>query len=97
MSKSKKLNKMIKKNKKVRDEFKASVVRALGERVGFICSFPGCKISTIGPHSTGQSKSIIVGEASHITAASPQGPRFDKNMTPEERSSINNGIWMCKH
>jgi hypothetical protein len=38
-----------------------------------------------------------IGVAAHICAAAP-GPgarRYDPNLTPEERSSINNGIWLC--
>jgi hypothetical protein len=28
--------------------------------------------------------------------AAPGGPRYDETMSPEERSSANNGIWMCR-
>jgi|SRR6266550_3223126 hypothetical protein len=34
--------------------------------------------------------------AAHICAAAPGGPRYDETMSPEERSSANNGIWMCR-
>ncbi len=39
-----------------------------------------------------------VGIASHITAAAPgQGARrYDSSLTPEQRSSIDNGIWLCR-
>lgn len=37
-----------------------------------------------------------VGVAAHITAASVGGPRFDSALTPEERQSIGNGIWLCQ-
>jgi hypothetical protein len=34
--------------------------------------------------------------AAHITAASPDGPRFDPSLTPEQRSDIGNAIWLCQ-
>jgi hypothetical protein len=35
--------------------------------------------------------------AAHITAASPGGPRFDSSLTPKQRRSIENAIWMCRN
>lgn len=37
----------------------------------------------------------VTGRAAHITAASPGGPRFDASLTPQQRSSAENGIWLC--
>ncbi len=50
--------------------------------------------STIGPHSD-PDKSLKTGQACHICAAARNGPRYKKDQTPEERRSIDNGIWMC--
>ncbi|MCE8053847.1 hypothetical protein HOP61_21365 [Halomonas daqingensis] len=36
-----------------------------------------------------------IGVAAHIHAASLGGPRYDPAMTPAERSSISNAIWLC--
>ncbi|WP_147425619.1 hypothetical protein [Mucilaginibacter gracilis] len=36
-----------------------------------------------------------LGQAAHICAAAVGGPRYQPNMTPEERSSPENGIWLC--
>ena len=36
------------------------------------------------------------GVAAHITAASEGGPRYDENMTAQERKSFENGIWLCQ-
>jgi hypothetical protein len=36
-----------------------------------------------------------IGIAAHISAASPNGPRFNKELSSEERKSIKNGIWLC--
>ncbi|MBS3652561.1 hypothetical protein KEU06_28695 [Pseudaminobacter sp. 19-2017] len=37
-----------------------------------------------------------MGEAAHITAASPGGPRYDASLSSEERRSFSNGIWLCR-
>lgn len=79
-----------------RDDFPQSVKRTLAERVGWKCSFLGCNQATVGPDSSNASGRINNGIAAHITAAAPGGPRYDPNLTPEKRSSIDNGIWMCR-
>lgn len=79
-----------------RDNFSKQAVRALAGRVGFRCSFPGCGLMTIGPKIRSDGETVLVGEACHIQAASPGGPRYDPLMTPEERGSISNGIWLCR-
>lgn len=38
----------------------------------------------------------MTGVAAHITAASRKGPRYDSDMSSEERSSETNGIWLCQ-
>jgi hypothetical protein len=35
--------------------------------------------------------------AAHITAASRGGRRFDAALTPQQRSAIENGIWLCQN
>lgn len=40
--------------------------------VGYMCSQPDCKEYTTGPNSSVE-KNTILGEAAHITAASPGG------------------------
>jgi hypothetical protein len=42
-------------------------------------------------------KAINIGVASHITAAAPGGPRHDPSLTPTQRSSAENGIWLCQN
>jgi hypothetical protein len=77
-----------------RDNFKVGTKRTLAERAGYICSFPGCNQLTIGPSKIFK-KAILTGKASHIEAASPNGPRYNKNQKKDERISIENGIWLC--
>ena len=78
----------------MRDDFTPKTKEILSKRVGFICSNPNCRKPTIGPNSD-ENKFTNIGVAAHITAASMGGPRYDANLTPEERISITNGIWLC--
>lgn len=77
-----------------RHDFSKNTIDILGKRVRFMCSNPNCKKTTIGPHSE-NTKATLVGIAAHITAASPGGPRYDGNLTEDQRRSIQNGIWLC--
>jgi hypothetical protein len=79
-----------------RDDFPQTVKDLLAHRAGFICAFPGCGRLTVGPSEDRKSGLSMVGVAAHITAASPNGPRYDAAMSPAERSSELNGIWMCQ-
>ena len=78
-----------------RDEFAPSTVRTLMTRVVGHCSRPECRRMTIIPNPDYQSDFTLVGRAAHITAAAENGPRFDHNLTPEQRKSAENGIWLC--
>lgn len=80
-----------------RDDFTKKDKQTLAERVAWKCSFPGCGRITVGPDSNDQTKKVNVGEAAHIHAASPGGPRPNPHLKPEERKHISNGIWMCRH
>lgn len=77
-----------------RDEFRQPIVRQIAQRAGYRCSSPSCLRPTIGPDGGGDTASI--GVAAHITAAAEGGPRYDPNMTSEERSAAENGIWLCQ-
>lgn len=79
-----------------RDDFKISVKRKLAERAHYICSNPECKKMTVRPHDD-VDKSTITGVAAHINGAKDgtKSIRFDPNQTSDERSHINNGIWLC--
>lgn len=78
-----------------RDNFPPSIIRTLRERVNGLCSNPDCRRVTLGPQESSKNKSVIIGQAAHISAASPGGPRYDGKMTEDERKSIENGIWLC--
>lgn len=79
-----------------RDEFSPETKRTLASRVGWKCSAPECRRPTVGPKLGEPSGIVILAEAAHITAAARKGPRFDEALTPEERSGLENGIWLCR-
>ena len=79
----------------MRDEFSATTKDLLAKRVGFKCSNPGCRQPTSGPQAD-PAGAVNIGVAAHITAASPDGPRYDASLTPSQRSSAENGIWLCQ-
>ncbi len=80
----------------MRDDFFRSTVRLLAQRSGHLCSNPGCRRLTSGPAEDAE-KSVNLGVAAHITAAAFGGPRYDTTLTPEERRSAANGIWLCQN
>jgi hypothetical protein len=83
-----------------RDEFLEQTKKALAARSGYRCAFPVCDAITVGPSEESDIAISNVGVACHITAAAsgPGARRYDPDMSPEERKSINNAIWMCgKH
>jgi hypothetical protein len=62
-----------------------------------VCSLRGCQKLTVGPSEEAPDAITLIGEAAHICgAASGRGSRrYVASMTPEERSSIGNAIWLC--
>lgn len=78
----------------MRDDFTTPTKEKLAHRAGYRCSKPDCGITTRGAGSD-DDKTINVGFAAHITAASPNGPRFDPTLTSEQRKDQRNGIWLC--
>lgn len=81
--------------KKNRDDFTEKTKLQIAKRAGWLCSCPTCRTPTVGATSDGDGE-INIGTAAHICAAAPGGPRYDEKMSPEERSSAKNGIWMCR-
>ena len=79
-----------------RDDFSAPTKRSLAARAGHRCSNPTCRRATSRPDPADSARSIETGVAAHITAASPGGPRYDESLTPEARSGIGNGVWLCQ-
>lgn len=80
----------------MRDDFSTKIKEELAKRVAYRCSNPQCRKPTIGPKD-GSQGTVSIGEAAHICAAAPGGKRYDINMSPDERSSYQNGIWLCRN
>lgn len=71
-------------------EYKPSTVRRLDILSGNECSHPDCSKKLIAEDG----KSII-SKICHIAAASKEGPRFDENMTDDDRRGFDNLILLC--
>jgi len=80
----------------MRDDFPSKVKDVLAKRVGMRCSNPNCRQVTSGPQQD-PAKAVNVGVAGHITAASRGGPRFDPDLSRDERRCPDNGIWLCQN
>jgi len=76
-----------------RDDFTQQIKDVLAQRVNFCCS--RCRAQTSGPRVDPR-KSLNVGVAAHISAASTGGPRFRPEISSEDRRSVANGIWLCQ-
>lgn len=75
-------------------DFTVDIKRTLAKRAGEKCSL--CGIGTSKPHSDADNF-INLGEAAHIKGKRrDKFNRYDERMTDTERSSIENGIWLCR-
>ncbi len=79
----------------MRDDFSAATKELLAKRVSYFCSNPNCRHATSGPQAD-PSGAVNLGVAAHISAASPGGPRYDEELSAEQRSDSSNGIWLCQ-
>ena len=80
-----------------RDEFSEDTKRKVALRANHQCSFRGCPQPTSGPSDESPEAVNMIGKAAHIHAAAP-GPgarRYLASMSREERTHINNAIWLC--
>ena len=79
-----------------RDDFSRKTLDTLAKRVGVRCSNPACRKLTTGPREVSD-HIVNIGVGAHITAASAGGPRYDEQMTIDERKSLDNVIWLCQN
>lgn len=78
-----------------RDDFTRSVKDQLAKRVAWHCSNPNCHSPTTGPRAD-SGKSVSIGVAAHIHAASEGGARYKVEQNSLERASAENGMWVCQ-
>ena len=76
-----------------RDNFSKAVRTQLAASASHRCCKPDCRAATFSVRRDGSVYTI--GEAGHITGAASGGPRYDANLTPAERKSDENGLWLC--
>ena len=58
-------------------------------RSGNLCAFPECE------HPIFDDNNLYVAQLCHIKAALPNGPRFDRGQSEEDRRNIDNLLLMC--
>jgi len=80
-----------------RDDFSQKTIETLAKRASYICSNPDCRSLTLSPSEKDPEKYIYIGKGAHITAASRYGPRYDSSLIHEQRSSVENGIFLCSN
>ena len=80
-----------------RDDFSSKIKRIISQRAAYICSNPDCNNLCIGPSKEKEDQINYFGKIAHISAAYEGGPRYDSSLTPEERSSIENAIFLCSN
>ncbi len=72
-----------------------SQVRILFAKAGGRCSYSGCGVYLVVPGRARGDLDKNVAKVAHITAASPEGPRYDPRLTVSERRSEPNLMLLC--
>jgi hypothetical protein len=70
--------------------------KMLWGRAASRCAFPDCRRELVMDASQTDDESLI-GEACHIVAQSPSGPRGGSPLTPEQRDHYDNLILLCRN
>ncbi|WP_025663948.1 tetratricopeptide repeat protein [Aquimarina megaterium] len=70
--------------------YRISDIKKLFAFSGNQCAKPGCTNPVIA-----EDQKTVIGQICHISAASPNGPRYNEEMTDEERRSYENLILLC--
>jgi hypothetical protein len=80
-----------------RDDFSKKTKTFVAMRAGWHCSLRGCGKPTVGPSEESSEAVTVIGKAAHIcgAASGPGSRRYDVSMTAEQRSSIDNAVWLC--
>jgi len=80
-----------------RDDFSQATKNRLEKQARHHCCNPSCRKLTDAPTTDGANE-VRIGVAAHICAAAPGrgARRYRADMTPEQRKSETNGIWLCQ-
>src|SRR5690554_7720858 len=79
----------------LRDRVPRAQEKVVIARSGNKCAYPDCGLDLTMDPKSAHDQPKATGKVAHIAAASPGGPRYDPNMTPEERGSAENLIYVC--
>jgi len=71
-------------------KYKPTTIRRLDTLSGNLCASPGCLKQLIG-----EDGKTIISKICHIEAAESGGPRYNLEMTNDERRSYDNLILLC--
>jgi hypothetical protein len=77
------------------NDFPEEVKLTIANRANLTCSNPACGATTRGPQID-PSKALNIGVAACISSAARGRPRYDEMLTPEQRASAWNGVWLCQ-
>jgi len=72
---------------------KETELKKLYARSGNRCAFPDCRLPLV-PEATGHDQ-VVLGEAAHIVAEAPSGPRGVSPPTLEQRNLAANRVLLC--
>jgi hypothetical protein len=61
---------------------------------GGVCAFPNCGRRIVEP-ATQADEAVLIAHVAHIVADSPDGPRGDSPLTPQERNRHHNLLVLC--
>ncbi|MER6536802.1 ABC-three component system protein [Streptomyces sp900105755] len=78
-----------------RDPVPAAQAKIVIQRSGDCCAYPGCGAALTIDATVAEDDDKVVGKIAHIAAASKGGPRYDPSMTPKQRGSAANLIYLC--
>lgn len=80
------------------NDFSEATKTKVFKRAGYQCSFPGCSLALIGPHSDSDGGGTVsTGEVSHISGARPAANnRYKSHLSPEQRCHHSNAIALCR-
>lgn len=68
--------------------------KLLWGRAASHCAMPSCR-RTLAHQSDFSAAAVLIGEEAHIVAKSPDGPRGDSPLSPEQRDEYSNLILLC--
>ena len=73
----------------------ASQEKVVTQRSHNACAYPACGVALVVEPRSPSDLAKSVGKIAHICASSPGGPRYDPTMSPRERGSAENLIFLC--